>query len=250
MNFISHWPSECYYVRQRATGLRLDHALGNLDSDLSRLKIVRPVDKQTIIYKGSQWHVITRDLIKYVIASTDNVSRRWMLYFTNFWIPDEHFFQTMMCNTPFLRDKIVDEDWHWTDWTKSIVKRQRKIERHDMGPVIIINDDLLYPALYSNKMFVRRLKKESSSRILDMIDSFLLTGEIELNLQTLSTKHKNQNVTITQDELIQRVLERMDELKEQGGACTPVSYNVFSMETGQLCSYWQKFLVFLGLATT
>eukprot|EP01025_Chloroclados_australasicus_P047070 TRINITY_DN5224_c0_g1_i3.p2 TRINITY_DN5224_c0_g1~~TRINITY_DN5224_c0_g1_i3.p2 ORF type:complete len:491 (-),score=21.84 TRINITY_DN5224_c0_g1_i3:1644-3017(-) len=251
MNYITNWPADCYHVSSRSFQVRVDYALGNVVSGLrgtnkkySRLGSERVLENAVHIYKGSQWHVITRELVDYVAVSRDNVARRWLLYFANFWIPDEHYLQTMVCNSASLQNQVVDENWHYTDWDYSVVKKQRAADVGDMGPVIISNEDQLYLALSTHKMFVRRLKHGYSEHIQDMIDEFLIKGEIKLDL---SSKYQNKSVVIRQEDIVDRIERRLEQFELQEGGCRPASNSMFSTATGKLCTTWQRLSIFFHL---
>lgn len=74
-------------------------------------------------------------------------------------ISDEHFFQTILLNSP-LRDSIVNDDLRYIDWSG----------RDGERPAILGVQDI--PALRTcGKLFARKFDSTTDSRILDLLDS-------------------------------------------------------------------------------
>eukprot|EP01025_Chloroclados_australasicus_P013125 TRINITY_DN1623_c0_g1_i1.p2 TRINITY_DN1623_c0_g1~~TRINITY_DN1623_c0_g1_i1.p2 ORF type:complete len:441 (+),score=25.75 TRINITY_DN1623_c0_g1_i1:62-1384(+) len=238
VSFISNWVAECWNVNRRGMPLYYDSALQGSLSGLLPLKIARSNPNATTqIYKGSQWHILSREFIQSVISSTDGNARRWLLYFSNFYIPDESYFQTLVCNSPNLKWRVLNEDWRYIDWTNSRMRQQRPRDSIDMGPVIIDNEQYLLEALTSSALFARKFPQQCSNGIRDIVDQFIDEGRVEL-LETWWWKQRG--VVVEQKDLFTNAMKRMKELINNGQGCAKST--AYRFRSGKSCELWQRAL--------
>eukprot|EP01026_Neomeris_dumetosa_P013935 TRINITY_DN1495_c1_g2_i6.p1 TRINITY_DN1495_c1_g2~~TRINITY_DN1495_c1_g2_i6.p1 ORF type:complete len:348 (+),score=14.78 TRINITY_DN1495_c1_g2_i6:44-1087(+) len=114
VSFMTSWPAECFHVDHRQEVLRYDGALGVDTQGLFVKTKKRPQHGYDfILYKGSQRHILTRQLVKYTVYSMDGYARRLLLFFSNTYLPSEHYFQTLVCNHPEYRQKVANKDWFY-----------------------------------------------------------------------------------------------------------------------------------------
>jgi len=108
-------------------------------------------------YGGSTWFYLPKKHIEYIIDYAKN-NPKVTDFFKRILYPDEHFFHTILMNSP-LSDTVVNDNLRYIDWSKKGVP---------LPAVLSINDaDSL---LNSSKFFARKFDAETDEEILDLID--------------------------------------------------------------------------------
>ena len=110
------------------------------------------------LYYGSQWFCLTRNHVEYILKYL-NDNPDYLKFFSNVLIPDEHFFQMILLNSP-LKTQIINDNLRFIIWP---------------GPKILKTEDANI-ILSSEKLFARKFDTDVDSKILDMID-----GSVQLN---------------------------------------------------------------------
>jgi len=108
-------------------------------------------------YGGSGYWNLSRTCVEYV----DDFVRThpaFIRYFRFTRIPDEHFFQTLLCNSP-LAETLVDDSLRYIDWTGCTGSSPRTLGSGDLERI------LASPAL-----FARKFDSSVDTAVLDGID--------------------------------------------------------------------------------
>lgn len=121
------------------------------------------------LYGGSNWMSITRECAEYI---TNNYNRNFYSRLKMTFAPDETFFHTVILNSHF-KDKIVNNNYRYIIW---------KFRNHSIPAVMDETD--WKDILMSDALFVRKIDKNISNNLLDLIDKYLL------NNATLSVSNK------------------------------------------------------------
>ena len=116
---------------------------------------------------GSQWWALSFDCVKYIL---EFISERpyFLIFYKNSFAPDEHFFHTIVANSPYLRNV-------------------EQLPHPGRGPQEFANLHIIHPSLkkiytvddfdeikQSNMFFVRNVTSLESKELLDKIDTQLL----------------------------------------------------------------------------
>jgi hypothetical protein len=141
---------ESWHVRLGGTHLRIP---GAARGTLRRLPPgLRP-------FGGSSYWCLSRECIEYVetfLSRTPSYTR----FFKYVNVPDEHFFHTILLNSP-LKDTIVNDDLHYLEWRDPDVAG---------GPAVLGKND--YDKIMSaGDLFARKFDMTTDSELLDMIDA-------------------------------------------------------------------------------
>jgi hypothetical protein len=109
-------------------------------------------------YGGSSYWNLSRQCVQY---AAEFVKRhpQFVRFFKYTSIPDEHFFQTMLLNSP-LRDTIVNDNLRYIDWEGCGGSSPRNLELRDFDKIAA-----------SNALFARKFDATLDSAILDKIDA-------------------------------------------------------------------------------
>lgn len=110
-------------------------------------------------FGGSAYWCLSRESIEYVHAFI-NRSRSYVRFFKHVNVPDEHFFHTILLNSP-LKDTVVNDDLRYLEWRDTDVAG---------GPAVLRKDD------YTNimdapELFARKFDVTQDPELLDMIDA-------------------------------------------------------------------------------
>jgi hypothetical protein len=109
------------------------------------------------LYKGSNWFCLHKDHVKYILNFL-KANPDYFKFFSTVFIPEEHFFQIILLNSP-IKTQIVNDNLRYILWDNS----------HGSHPVILgINniDDILK----SQKLYARKFDIEIDREVLDAID--------------------------------------------------------------------------------
>jgi hypothetical protein len=111
-------------------------------------------------FGGSGYWCLSNKAVHY-IAEYLNHNPQYARFFKTCFVPDEMFFQTLLCNS-HLRDEIINDNMRYIDWSA--------MGKH---PKVIIKDDFSQ-LRSSSKLFARKFDTSIDSQILDMIDQEML----------------------------------------------------------------------------
>lgn len=155
-SFMNHWPLPHAPWGPRGGLERLQdwHAVTFFRLHLA-LPLRRTLPGGLVPYGGGAYWCLSRQVAEYV---HDFVLRNpaYVRFFEHALIPDEHFFQTIVLNSP-LRNTVVNDNLRFIDWSS------------EPAPAILRVSD--FPALVeSGKLFARKFDSTVDSRILDMLD--------------------------------------------------------------------------------
>jgi len=117
-------------------------------------------------FGGSQWWALRGDCAAYIKGVADG-DRDLMRLFERVGVPDEHFFQTVIANSPF-RDRLSRTDTRavqgvtYNDWERG-------------SPKVLGVEDF-ERLIASHALFARKFDMAQDSAILDMIDAYVARG--------------------------------------------------------------------------
>lgn len=111
-------------------------------------------------YGGSGWNCISRKHVDYILEFIKEMPDI-VGFFRRVWAPDEHFFQTIIMNSP-LKSSVVDDDLWYADWSG-------KKGRHGAATLTMDDADNLMHARAS-KLFARKFDNNVDEEILDFVD--------------------------------------------------------------------------------
>ncbi|QHG15288.1 beta-1,6-N-acetylglucosaminyltransferase [Nostoc sp. ATCC 53789] len=111
-------------------------------------------------YGGSSYWCVSRELAEY-INSFINHNPNFVNFFRNVLIPDEIFFQSIVMNSPF-KEKVISNHMTYTLWTGY----------SDNPEILGIND--FNKLSQSPCLYARKFDATKDSKILDLIDKYLL----------------------------------------------------------------------------
>lgn len=159
---------------------RFDHAYYPRPA-FNRLRLLlgrKPVEKSTFVriprlwpsllgsttfYGGSQWFALKREHVAFVQSFLES-NRAYRRFFRRTRVPDEHFFQTLLLNSP-CREDIVPRTLTYSDWRPW----------GGGGPRILTMDD--FERLRASEcLFARKFDSAVDAGILDRIDRDLLAA--------------------------------------------------------------------------
>jgi hypothetical protein len=136
-----------------------------LQRSLRKLRIKKHVPFQ--LYTGTQWFILSRECVKYILHEVDS-NKTYIKFFKTAFCSDECFFQTIIGNSNFLHQ--AKGNLTYTDWTAR------------PGPAIITQKHL--PALQNakDKFFARKFT-DDSAEVVEAIDKQLRTATISLTIR-------------------------------------------------------------------
>jgi len=121
-------------------------------------------------YFGSQWWALTRDCVVYILSFVEKHPEVTRAY-RSVWAPDEHFFQTIVGNSPFGSRAIagkegLDELSLYDAPLHFVFYRLERNATNDLEDFMRIRE--------SPKYFARKFRSKANSETLDRIDRELL----------------------------------------------------------------------------
>ncbi|XP_076925115.1 beta-glucuronosyltransferase GlcAT14A-like [Bidens hawaiensis] len=162
LNFIEHTSQLGWKENKRAMPLMVDPGLyQNRKSDIFWVQPKRALPTTFKMFTGSAWMILSRSFVEHCIWGWDNLPRKLLMYYTNFVSSPEHYFQTVICNTPEFVSTVVNHDMHYISWDTPPKQHPHTLTLNDTGNMIA-----------SGAAFARKFKKDSL--VLDMIDRELL----------------------------------------------------------------------------
>jgi len=128
------------------------------------LPLQREIPNSLVPYGGSQWWALTRECVDYLIDYVDT-HPNVVNYFKNTFIPDELFFQTLVCNSPFRRE-VSGYSLSYVNW----------LNPNPTSPRVLTTED--FEALRkSDCLFARKFDPNRSEKLLKLVDQKLLNAE-------------------------------------------------------------------------
>lgn len=104
------------------------------------------------LYMGSTWFCLHKDHVEYVLDFIKN-NPDYLKFFSTVQIPEEHFFQIILLNSPH-KSEIINDSLRYLVWP---------------GPKVLRTEDIDH-ILNSGKFFARKFDIEIDSDVLDMLD--------------------------------------------------------------------------------
>jgi Core-2/I-Branching enzyme len=125
------------------------------------LPLRRSVPGGLVPYGGGAYWCFSREVVEYV---HDFVHRNpeYVRFFKHALIPDEHFFHTIVLNSP-LRDTVVNDNLRFIDWSEV------------PGPTVL-RIEHLPKLLESGKLFARKFDASVDAQVLDALDRHTSEG--------------------------------------------------------------------------
>ncbi|CAM8962799.1 unnamed protein product [Rhodiola kirilowii] len=162
LNFIQHSSNLGWKMNKRAKPIIVDPALYSKNkSEIWWVIKQRSLPTAFKLYTGSAWMIISRSFAEYCIVGWDNLPRTLLLYYSNFVSSPEHYFQTLICNTPEYRNTTVNHDLHQITWDTPPKQHPRTLALKDYNNLVL-----------SNRPFARKFKADTL--VLNKIDRELL----------------------------------------------------------------------------
>lgn len=112
-------------------------------------------------YGKSMFWMLSPEAAMYVVEKVEN-DKKLMQFFSFCWGSDEFVFQTVLMNSNY-KDKVINENYRYIDWSFG-----------GANPKILDESDFK-PIQQSNMLFARKMDMIKSSKLMNLIDSNLLT---------------------------------------------------------------------------
>lgn len=116
------------------------------------------------LYTGSAWTILSRSFAEYCITGWDNLPRTLLLYYTNLVSSPEGYFQTLVCNSEYYKNTVVNHDLHFIAWDNPPKQHPKSLGIKYFKKMI-----------QRNVTFARKFKQDDPA--LDKIDRELLRRE-------------------------------------------------------------------------
>lgn len=110
---------------------------------------------------GSTSVALTRPFLEFCIWGWDNLPRTLLMYYTNFLLSSEGYFQTVVCNNKDFQNTTVNHDLHYTHWDTVLQQRALNLTVEDFHDMV-----------QSGAPFAREIREDDL--VLDKIDAELL----------------------------------------------------------------------------
>lgn len=117
------------------------------------------VDESRLI--GSTSVALTRPFLEFCIWGWDNLPRTLLMYYTNFLLSSEGYFQTVVCNNKDYQNTTVNHDLHYTNWDPLVQQRALNLTVENFQDMV-----------QSGAPFAREFREDDL--VLDKIDTELL----------------------------------------------------------------------------
>ncbi|MCM3750210.1 beta-1,6-N-acetylglucosaminyltransferase [Paenibacillus pasadenensis] len=116
------------------------------------------------LFTGSQWKVLTRESALYAAISenTNNLKS----FFKQSFVPDEHFFQTVLLNSIYSR-YVVNENLRFIDMT--VYHSNEMVPLNAASPRVLTTGDAI-SMMSSSALFARKFDVEQDAVIIDLLE--------------------------------------------------------------------------------
>ncbi|KAL1209954.1 Beta-glucuronosyltransferase GlcAT14C [Cardamine amara subsp. amara] len=124
LNFIEHTSNIGWKENQRARPIIIDPGFYHLKkSGVFWAKERRSLPASFKLFMGSTSVALTRPFLEFCIWGWDNLPRTLLMYYTNFLLSSEGYFQTVVCNNKDYQNTTVNHDLHYTHWDPLLQQR-------------------------------------------------------------------------------------------------------------------------------
>lgn len=121
------------------------------------LPLPRKIPNSLVPYGGSQWWALTGDCVQWVVNYL-NTNPGVVNYFKYTFIPDESFFQTLVCNSPF-KEAVANRNLTYIDW-----------ENPNPTPPRVMTVEDIVALRNSNLLMARKFEPGRSDKVMDLLD--------------------------------------------------------------------------------
>eukprot|EP01024_Parvocaulis_polyphysoides_P012501 TRINITY_DN1452_c2_g1_i7.p1 TRINITY_DN1452_c2_g1~~TRINITY_DN1452_c2_g1_i7.p1 ORF type:complete len:415 (-),score=42.47 TRINITY_DN1452_c2_g1_i7:141-1337(-) len=207
LSFVHFQIARNQTVQTRFMKVFVDNAvLGFGDNAHRSTNYVLPSPPNLQILKGSQWKVLSREMAEYFAYSKDGWARRMLLFFGNSKIPNEHYFQTTICNSPRVKDLLRSAMPTYFNFQHKFRFEER--EKGKKSPNLI-HARLLYEALKQGSFFARKFGvDEDSQRMKKLLDELHDDKEITVG-----------NTNFTQESVFENSIQYFYNAVNHGKKC-------------------------------
>uniref|UniRef100_A0A8C5GGV6 Xylosyltransferase 1 n=1 Tax=Gouania willdenowi TaxID=441366 RepID=A0A8C5GGV6_GOUWI len=189
MNFIkSHGRDNARFIRKQG----LDRLFLECDTHMWRLGD-RTIPGGVAVDGGSDWFILSRDFVDYVVNSEDELVLNMRTFYTHTLLPAESFFHTVLQNSA-LCGSMIDNNLRLTNWNRKLgCKCQYKhiVDWCGCSPNDFKPSDL--PRLQQTSrptFFARKFEASVSQEVINQLDAFLF-GPYPPNTPGLSAYWEN-----------------------------------------------------------
>ncbi|XP_054590525.2 xylosyltransferase 1 [Nothobranchius furzeri] len=172
MNFIkSHGRDNARFIRKQG----LDRLFYECDTHMWRLGD-RKIPEGIAVDGGSDWFLLNRPFVDYVVNSKDELVSRMKRFYTYTLLPAESFFHTVLENS-VLCETMVDNNLRLTNWNRKLgCKCQYKhiVDWCGCSPNDFKPSDLLrFQQASRPTFFARKFEASVNQEIISQLDAFL-----------------------------------------------------------------------------
>jgi hypothetical protein len=150
----------CYYPVPNILPVQFLKEMIKIRKDINIFIKIRRRNKALLhsldLYKGSSWFCLHKNHIQYILNFLKN-NPDFLNFFSTVLCCDEHFFQTLLLNSPH-KSLIVNDNLRYIVWGDTTSTPE------------ILGSANLNDILNSGKLFARKFDIEIDSKILDLID--------------------------------------------------------------------------------
>lgn len=162
LNFIEHTSNIGWKESQRARPIIVDPGFyHSKKSGVFWAKERRSLPASFKLFMGSTSVALTRPFLEFCIWGWDNLPRTLLMYYTNFLLSSEGYFQTVVCNNKDYQNTTVNHDLHYTHWDTVLQQRALNLTVEDFHDMV-----------QSGAPFAREFRE--GDLVLDKIDAELL----------------------------------------------------------------------------
>ena len=159
------WNVKYRYERYHYTGKykKLSRFLDYFGRAIRKLGYCRKIPSNPIPYGGSQWWILTKNTIEYIISfMNEPANQRFIKFFRTVDCCDELFFQTVLCNSE-RKNNIINENFRYVDWSE-------KYKNHRNPKNLILED--YDKIINSGKLFCRKIEVGISDSLVEKLLKF------------------------------------------------------------------------------
>ncbi|WP_434777115.1 beta-1,6-N-acetylglucosaminyltransferase [Neisseria sp. Ec49-e6-T10] len=135
-------------------------------------------------YIGNQWMILSRKFCEFV--THNNEVERFKNFYKNTFIADEGFFQTVIMNTSYDNQNIINNDKREIDW----VQLPNEIK---LRPRNFIQADLSF-LMHSDHLFARKFDESEDETILSSLETYLLEQKKNEFVPNITSAHVHDHI--------------------------------------------------------